>query len=53
MEVINVNQWNNEADTDEVEEISLQRKSVVQHSSSSSSTSSSDNNYIEAKGKHK
>jgi len=52
MEVINVNQWNNEADTDEVEEINLQRKSVVQHSSSSS-TSSSDNNYIEAKGKNK
>jgi hypothetical protein len=52
MEVINVNQWNNEADNDEVEEISLQRKSVVQHSSSSS-TSSSENNYIEAKGKNK
>jgi len=51
MEVINVNQWNNEADN-EVEEISLQRKSVVHHSSSSS-TSSSDNNYIEAKGKNK
>ncbi|KAL5062910.1 hypothetical protein RYX36_024647 [Vicia faba] len=46
MEVINVNKWNNEVDDNEVEEISLQRKSVVQHASSLS-TSSSDNNIEE------
>jgi hypothetical protein len=50
MEVMNANQWNNnEADDNGVEEISLQRKSVVQHSSSSSASSSAD---MEAKGKN-
>ncbi|CAL5195491.1 unnamed protein product [Lathyrus oleraceus] len=49
MEVINVNQWNNEVDDNEVEEISLQRKSVVAQHTSSSSSSSSDNNNIEEK----
>ncbi|CAK8560154.1 unnamed protein product [Lathyrus sativus] len=43
MEVINGNQWNNEVDDNEVEEISLQRKSVVAQYASSSSTSNSDN----------
>ncbi|KAI5422932.1 uncharacterized protein LOC127135682 [Lathyrus oleraceus] len=49
MEVINVNQWNNEVDDNEVEEMSLQRKSVVAQHTSSSSSSSSDNNNIEEK----
>ncbi|XP_058745393.1 membrane protein of ER body-like protein [Vicia villosa] len=52
MEAININQWNNiEVDDNEVEEISLQRKSVVvKHTSSSSSSSSSSDNHIEEKG---